>query len=73
MLMFSIIAIGAFMADIERVGSTNAAVLSTVEPVVVVLLAALLVGEQVEPLRLAGGLCILLTVVFLARTEFAGA
>jgi drug/metabolite transporter (DMT)-like permease len=73
MLMFSIIAIGAFMAGIERVGSTNAAVLSTVEPVVVVLLAALLVGEQVEPLRLAGRLCILLTIVFLARTEFVGA
>ncbi len=71
--LFSIIAIGTFMAGIERVGSTNAAVLSTVEPVVVVLLAALLLGEQVEPLRLAGGLCILLTVVFLARTEFAGA
>jgi drug/metabolite transporter (DMT)-like permease len=71
--LFSIIAIGAFMAGIERVGSTNAAVLSTIEPVVVVLLAALLLGEAVEPLRLVGGLFILLTVVFLARTEFAGA
>jgi drug/metabolite transporter (DMT)-like permease len=61
------------MAGIERVGSTNAAVLSTIEPVVVVLLAALLLGEAVEPLRLIGGLFILLTVAFLARTEFAGA
>jgi drug/metabolite transporter (DMT)-like permease len=48
-------------------------VLSTIEPVVVVLLAALLLGEAVEPLRLVGGLFILLTVVFLGRTEFAGA
>jgi drug/metabolite transporter (DMT)-like permease len=71
--LFSIIAIGAFMAGIKRVGSTNAAVLSTVEPVVVVLLAALLLGEAVEPLRLVGGLLILLTVAFLAKTEFSGA
>jgi drug/metabolite transporter (DMT)-like permease len=71
--LFSVIAIGTFMAGIERVGSTKAAVLSTVEPVVVVVLAALLLGEQVEPLRLVGGLCILLTVVFLARTEFVSA
>jgi drug/metabolite transporter (DMT)-like permease len=61
------------LAGLERVGSTNAAVLSTVEPLVVVLLAALFLGEAIQPLRLAGGLCILATVVFLARAEFAAA
>ena len=71
--IISIVAIGTFLAGLERVGSTNAAVLSTVEPLVVVLLAALFLGEAIQPLRLAGGLCILVTVVFLARAEFAAA
>jgi drug/metabolite transporter (DMT)-like permease len=66
-VLLSIVAIGALFAGIERVGSTNSAILSTVEPVVIVTLAALLLGEPLDPLRIVGGLCILLAVVFLAR------
>ncbi len=63
----SIVAISAFFAGLERVGSTNTAILSTVEPLAIVTLAALLLGEPLDPLRIVGGLCILLAVVFLAR------
>jgi drug/metabolite transporter (DMT)-like permease len=66
-VLCSIVAIGALFAGLERVGSTNTAILSTVEPIVIVGLAALLLGEPIEPLRIVGGLCILLAVVFLAR------
>jgi drug/metabolite transporter (DMT)-like permease len=67
----SIIAIGTFFAGLERVGSSNAAILSTVEPFVTVGLAALLLNERIAPVRLAGGFCILVAVVFLARAELA--
>ncbi len=67
----SIVALGAFFAGLERVGSANAAILSTLEPFVTVGLAALLLGERIEPIRLVGGFCILVAVVFLARAELA--
>jgi drug/metabolite transporter (DMT)-like permease len=60
MIVFStIIAITTFLAGLERVGPTNAAMLSTLEPVVTVLLAAWLLG---------GGL-ILAAVLVLTRAE----
>jgi drug/metabolite transporter (DMT)-like permease len=42
-------------------------VLSTVEPVCTVLLAAVLLGETVTPSQLVGGALILTAVVLLAR------
>jgi drug/metabolite transporter (DMT)-like permease len=44
--------------------------LSTLEPVVTVLLAAWLFAERLEPITLVGGALILVTVVILARNEF---
>jgi drug/metabolite transporter (DMT)-like permease len=67
----SIIAIGTFFAGLEKVGASNAAVLSTVEPFVTVGLAALVLRERIEPMQLVGGFCILIAVAFLTRTEFA--
>jgi len=56
--VLSIAALGTFFAGVERIGSANAAILSTVEPVVTVVLAGLLLGERIEPLRVVGGMCI---------------
>jgi drug/metabolite transporter (DMT)-like permease len=67
----SIIALGAFFAGLGRVGSANAAILSTAEPFVAVGLAALLLGEKLGIVQLVGGLCILVAVVLLARSELA--
>lgn len=58
-----------FLAGLERVGATNAAMLSTVEPVVTVLLAALLLDEMPQPSMLLGGALILVAVLLLARGE----
>ena len=66
--VLSIAALGLFFAGVERIGSANAAILSTVEPVVTVVLAGLLLGERIEPLRVVGGMCILAAVVFLGRS-----
>ena len=68
-LISTVLAIVTFLAGLERVGPTNAATLSTIEPVVTVVLAALILDESITPLRILGGLMILLAVIILARSE----
>lgn len=68
-LISTVLAVVTFLAGLERVGPTNAATLSTIEPVVTVTLASLVLGEIITPLRIAGGMMILLAVIFLARGE----
>jgi drug/metabolite transporter (DMT)-like permease len=68
-LLSTVVAIGTFLAGLDRIGPGNAATLSTLEPVVSVLLAALLLGEHMTPVNLAGGALILLAAVLLARGE----
>jgi drug/metabolite transporter (DMT)-like permease len=58
-----------FLAGLERVGPINAATLSTIEPVVTVILAALVLSETITLLRIVGGLMIILAVIILARSE----
>lgn len=65
----TIIPVVAFLAGLERIGPTNAAMLSTLEPVVTVLLAAWLFDEQLLPIVLLGGGLILTAVVILTRAE----
>lgn len=72
MVIFStIIPITTFLAGLEIVGPTNAAMLSTLEPVVTVLLAAWLFGERLTPVTLLGGGLILAAVIILTRAELA--
>ena len=52
-------AVSLFFAGLRRVGPTAAAILSTVEPLVTVLLAFLVFGEQLGALRLVGGALVL--------------
>lgn len=65
----TIIPVVAFLAGLERVGPTNAAMLSTLEPIVTVLLAAWLFGEKLLPIVLLGGGLILVAVILLTRAE----
>jgi drug/metabolite transporter (DMT)-like permease len=65
----TIIPVVTFLAGLERIGPTNAAMLSTLEPVVTVLLAAWLFGETLLPIVLLGGGLILTAVVLLTRAE----
>jgi len=68
-LLATVIPVVTFLAGLERIGPTNAAMLSTLEPVVTVLLAAWLFAERLEPVTLAGGALILVAVVVLTRSE----
>ncbi len=72
-LISTVLAIAAFLVGLECVGPTNAATLSTVEPIVSVLLAASILGERVSPPMIVGGSMILLAVVILARSELSAA
>lgn len=65
----TIIPVTTFLAGLDRIGPTNAAMLSTIEPIVTVLLATWLFGDQLQPIVLVGGGLILTAVVLLTRSE----
>jgi drug/metabolite transporter (DMT)-like permease len=56
-----------FLAGLARVGATRAAIISTLEPATTVVLAALLLGEGLGPVRLLGGAVVLGAAVIVAR------
>jgi drug/metabolite transporter (DMT)-like permease len=56
-------AVGLFFAGLERVGPTAASILSTVEPVVTVVLAFAVFSESLGAAQLAGGVLVLLAVL----------
>ncbi len=68
-LIATVIPVVTFLAGLERIGPTNAAMLSTLEPVVTVLLAAWLFAERLDTLSMVGGGLILVAVMILARSE----
>jgi drug/metabolite transporter (DMT)-like permease len=65
----TVIPVATFLAGLKRVSPTDASMLSTLEPVVTVVLAALVFGDRLRPLSLAGGALILAAVLLLARGE----
>lgn len=69
-LFATVLPVVTFLAGLKRIGPTNAAMLSTLEPVVTVGLAALLLEEGLKPLTMVGGVLILSAVCLLARGEF---
>jgi drug/metabolite transporter (DMT)-like permease len=65
----TIIPVVAFLAGLERIGPTNASMLSTLEPVVTVVLAAWLFGEKLMPIVMVGGGLILVAAILLTGSE----
>ncbi|ADB33004.1 protein of unknown function DUF6 transmembrane [Kribbella flavida DSM 17836] len=55
----TVAAILAFFAGMARVGPSTASILSTLEPVVTVVLAAMLFTESLSSVQLLGGACVL--------------
>lgn len=68
-LIATVVPVTTFLAGLERIGPTNASMLSTLEPVVTVLLAGLIFGERMQPVTILGGGLILIAVIFLTRGE----
>jgi drug/metabolite transporter (DMT)-like permease len=70
-LVSTVTAVALFFAGMRRVGPSNAAILSTFEPVVTVTLAFLAFGEGLTPVQMAGGALVLAAVVTLNAGERA--
>ena len=68
-LIATVIPVVTFLAGLERIGPTNAAMLSTLEPVVTVLLATWIFDERLNPIVMFGGTLILFAVILLTRGE----
>jgi len=68
-LIATVIPVTTFLGGLKLIGPTDASMLSTLEPVVTVLLAALLLGELLQPLTLFGGGLILAAVILLTQSE----
>jgi drug/metabolite transporter (DMT)-like permease len=66
----TIFAMLSFFAGLEHVGATNAAMLSTFEPVTTVLLAALFLGEPLSIFTFLGGGMILASALLLTHHEW---
>ena len=66
-LLGTVVAVTAFFAALALLGPSDAAVLSTVEPVVSVAVAGLVLGERLASTQVAGGAVVLLAVAVLAR------
>ena len=59
----TMVAISFFLAGLPRIGANRAALLSTWEPVITVLLAVLLLGDRLSAVQVVGGALVLLAVV----------
>src|SRR5687767_9068422 len=64
------VAIQTFYAGAQRIGAAQAALVSTIEPIWTISLAAILLKESLQPIQLVGGTLILIGVV-IAQTGSA--
>lgn len=71
-VLCSVVAALAFFAGLARVGASEAAMLSTFEPVVTVVLAAWLLGERLSASQWIGGAVIIAAVLLLAKSPSTG-
>ncbi len=68
-LISTVLAFVTFFAGLKRIGPTGASTLSTFEPIVAVVLAAIVLGETISPYQVFGGILILAAVVLLATSD----
>lgn len=66
-IVCTVVAMLGLFIGIRNLGAADAATLSTLEPVVTIVLAAIFLGEAFTPLQIVGGAIVLAAVVWLAR------
>jgi drug/metabolite transporter (DMT)-like permease len=69
-LISTVVAILAFLAGLARIGPTDAATLSTLEPAITAALSVPILGESLGPTQVLGGGLILLAAVVVTRSQF---
>ena len=65
----TIIAIVTFFAGLKKIGPVHASMLSTVEPVITVLLAWLFLGDLLSAWKITGGSMVLIAGILLAKKQ----
>src|SRR5205085_7987842 len=68
-LVSTVVAILSFMAGLARIGPTDAATLSTLEPATTAVLAVALLGESLGPVQIVGGALIVSAALVIPRPE----
>ena len=68
-LIATVLPVVTFLAGLKRIGPANAAMLSILEPVVTVILAAIFLDETLSPITWVGGGLILTAVLLQTRGE----
>ena len=71
-LVSTVVAITTFFAGMQRVGPADASTLSTLEPAVTVVLAAVVLDERLGAVQVVGGGLVLAAVMLLARAAPGG-
>ena len=66
-LIGTVVAVSTFFAALELLGPADTAVISTFEPVVSVVVAAIALGEELSQVQVLGGALVLVAVAVLAR------
>jgi drug/metabolite transporter (DMT)-like permease len=66
-LVCTVLPVAAFVVGLARLGPARASILSTVEPLVTIALAALALGERISATQIVGGALILSAVLALQR------
>ncbi len=67
-LISTVLAVGTFFAGLKRLDPITASVVSTLEPVVTVVLAAMILGEIMPMSSLIGGMIVVIAVIVLIRS-----
>ena len=67
-LVCTVVGAATFLAGLARIGPADASTISTIEPVVSVVLSALVTGEAITGWTLAGGTMVVLAVGAISRT-----
>lgn len=68
-LICTVLAIIAFFEGLKRLDPATASIISTLEPVVTVVLAVFVLGEDITLAKVTGGALILFSLILLARGE----
>jgi drug/metabolite transporter (DMT)-like permease len=71
MLFSTVLAMLAFFAGLELVGSTRAAILSTTEPLMTAILSTVLLDQRLTTWQMAGGLAVLAGAVLVVLPQKA--
>ena len=70
-ILSTVVAMGFFFAGVSRIGPGEAAVFSTIEPVVSIVVGVYALNENITTVRLIGALCVLVSVAVLAQLSRA--